>query len=462
MQTSDKDKDIHSIPELNYITQIIFLLFEDLSQPEKSDLRYSIRIHFSPGVRCRDELTVPGEIHSPDLSVKHTPAQFIKRLPVVAMDSHLLRRHSDSPAKHEDSGDSSGKHKELVVRRMSEKNGNQYDVRFKSFSETEMLAMRRKCTGFLSMPVDVSRSKSMDALTMGSCSPKQLSHSLSQRKPLLDSPALQVQRGVAAMRKVTCPGMLPETKDVASHRTANPPGYSKSTQDGIIAPDFLQSKGSVTTIKSAPELGGVLSSNVPGVAFSQPQIGTAFPRKCPPNVPELLPRLATFQIEEGDEDDVSSCGNSTPVDGDSRECLECDRKSSDGQPTECKGAGETSSSDAKCQSTCEALAKQPQTGPGHTSHPPSRDLHRVKGGVASKGKASGNADYSNLKEDSGSRRKAERKSQGRDSDEMSSDKSAPLNNQGSNEQLNRHSDSGVTVAWPSALGERGQCTLFKG
>ena len=57
MQPSDEKEgmpNMRVIPELNYMTQIIFLLFEDTSQPENSDLRYCVDILFSPGVRCRE------------------------------------------------------------------------------------------------------------------------------------------------------------------------------------------------------------------------------------------------------------------------------------------------------------------------------------------------------------------------------------------------------------------------
>ena len=56
-------ENLRSVPELNYMTQIVFLLFEDCSKPEDSDLRYRVTIHFSPGVRCRSELLVnPSEV----------------------------------------------------------------------------------------------------------------------------------------------------------------------------------------------------------------------------------------------------------------------------------------------------------------------------------------------------------------------------------------------------------------
>ncbi|KAL5500255.1 hypothetical protein EMCRGX_G011780 [Ephydatia muelleri] len=52
---------INSIPELNYMTQILFQLFEDPHQSPDSPLRYLINVHFSPGVRGREDLIGTGE-----------------------------------------------------------------------------------------------------------------------------------------------------------------------------------------------------------------------------------------------------------------------------------------------------------------------------------------------------------------------------------------------------------------
>eukprot|EP00731_Ephydatia_muelleri_P011804 Em0006g698a len=45
---------ISATPELNYMTQIVFLLYEDTQQPPDSPQRYTVSIRFSPGIRHRE------------------------------------------------------------------------------------------------------------------------------------------------------------------------------------------------------------------------------------------------------------------------------------------------------------------------------------------------------------------------------------------------------------------------
>ena len=49
-------ESIGNSPELNYMTQIVLLLFEDMSQLEHSDSRYQVDLLFSPGVKGRQDL----------------------------------------------------------------------------------------------------------------------------------------------------------------------------------------------------------------------------------------------------------------------------------------------------------------------------------------------------------------------------------------------------------------------
>ena len=53
---------MNSIPELNYMTQILFQLFEDPHQSPDSPLRYLVHVYFSPGVRGREDLIGTGEV----------------------------------------------------------------------------------------------------------------------------------------------------------------------------------------------------------------------------------------------------------------------------------------------------------------------------------------------------------------------------------------------------------------
>jgi inositol hexakisphosphate/diphosphoinositol-pentakisphosphate kinase len=40
---------LDTISELNYLTQIVIMLYEDPSEEEDSDQRFHVELHFSPG-----------------------------------------------------------------------------------------------------------------------------------------------------------------------------------------------------------------------------------------------------------------------------------------------------------------------------------------------------------------------------------------------------------------------------
>ena len=44
-----------AVPELNYMTQIVLMLYEDPQVDKTSDMRFHIELHFSPGVKCHIE-----------------------------------------------------------------------------------------------------------------------------------------------------------------------------------------------------------------------------------------------------------------------------------------------------------------------------------------------------------------------------------------------------------------------
>ena len=64
MNTPDWTKareTLDSTPELNYMTQFVFLLFENGQVPVDSKDRHKIEIHFSPGAKGREEIITAGE-----------------------------------------------------------------------------------------------------------------------------------------------------------------------------------------------------------------------------------------------------------------------------------------------------------------------------------------------------------------------------------------------------------------
>ena len=119
--------NIHNVPELNYLTQIVFLLFEDLSKPEKSDLRYRVYVHFSPGVRTRDERAIPSEAKTtiPDPCRKQS-----ERLPGSAGRTRRSEvGHSSTVLSKPLDALDMARPKELVVRRLSEQHsGGKFTV----------------------------------------------------------------------------------------------------------------------------------------------------------------------------------------------------------------------------------------------------------------------------------------------------------------------------------------------
>ena len=73
-------KGLSNTPELNFLSQIVVLLFENESQPEDSSSRYCIHLHIGSGVKARKQMFgdgvpfIDGETHSPS---------FVKRLPTL-------------------------------------------------------------------------------------------------------------------------------------------------------------------------------------------------------------------------------------------------------------------------------------------------------------------------------------------------------------------------------------------
>ncbi len=82
-------KEINRSPELNYLTQIIFMLFEDTSKDLRAEDRFRVDIHFSPGVKFRHAVFDEEDGISPTNSFANMPIKgspdfskfFVKRLP---------------------------------------------------------------------------------------------------------------------------------------------------------------------------------------------------------------------------------------------------------------------------------------------------------------------------------------------------------------------------------------------
>ena len=58
---SEASKLLGATSELNYMAQIVFLLFEDKQEPEDSEDRYKVEVHFTPGGKGREEIVTGSE-----------------------------------------------------------------------------------------------------------------------------------------------------------------------------------------------------------------------------------------------------------------------------------------------------------------------------------------------------------------------------------------------------------------
>ena len=115
------------------MTQIVFLLFEDCSKPEDSDMRYCVAIHFSPGVRCREELlTTQGEA-AVSLSGSSTPSSSpSKTAPIHS--GMVTSSGAASQATSEDNGEVRPKEVHIVRRYSEYVYPVQRNIRFKKAS----------------------------------------------------------------------------------------------------------------------------------------------------------------------------------------------------------------------------------------------------------------------------------------------------------------------------------------
>lgn len=50
---------VSAVSELNYMTQIVIMLYEDQSKDPASDDRFHVELHFSPGVVCCLQKNLP-------------------------------------------------------------------------------------------------------------------------------------------------------------------------------------------------------------------------------------------------------------------------------------------------------------------------------------------------------------------------------------------------------------------
>ena len=91
---------LSATPDLNFLSQIVLMLFEDETEPLDSPCRYYINLHIGSGVKARklsminSALFIGEEMHSPS---------FVKRLPAdtnILQSTLGVRKVSSSPTMH--------------------------------------------------------------------------------------------------------------------------------------------------------------------------------------------------------------------------------------------------------------------------------------------------------------------------------------------------------------------------
>ena len=84
---------LDNTPELNYMTQFVFLLLENGQVPVDSEDRYKIEIHFSPGAKGREEIiSAGGSVSSLGLDFKKSVIPLKRQIP----DEDRLSRKSST------------------------------------------------------------------------------------------------------------------------------------------------------------------------------------------------------------------------------------------------------------------------------------------------------------------------------------------------------------------------------
>lgn len=74
---------LDTVSELNYLTQIVIMLYEDPSEEENSEKRFHVELHFSPGAYgCYDVLPEVEPSMSMIMSFVTASSRLIQSVPV--------------------------------------------------------------------------------------------------------------------------------------------------------------------------------------------------------------------------------------------------------------------------------------------------------------------------------------------------------------------------------------------
>ena len=120
------DEKFQSYPEWNYLTQLVFMVFEDVSRPP--DEQYIVQVHISPGVKSRDMLLMRGEnklVRQSSDDLTDSPVTIkphstrLRRLsgPVMSTSTNIHNKPKKKVSEYESTSSSCSSHPPLRRRR---------------------------------------------------------------------------------------------------------------------------------------------------------------------------------------------------------------------------------------------------------------------------------------------------------------------------------------------------------
>lgn len=89
---------VSCVSELNYMSQIVIMLYEDPTKDPYSEERFHIELHFSPGVNCCVQKNLPPgpgfRPHSRNESAgsKNCVSKYFFFVPVVCLSNHVSQK----------------------------------------------------------------------------------------------------------------------------------------------------------------------------------------------------------------------------------------------------------------------------------------------------------------------------------------------------------------------------------
>ena len=104
---------IDTVSELNYLTQIVIMLYEDSSEEEDSERRFHVELHFSPGAYgCSDVVHPVREIHAINAPLSRE-ASLLRQIDPISSNINNIR--TVLPKSHREAAHSPPRHRVKIA-----------------------------------------------------------------------------------------------------------------------------------------------------------------------------------------------------------------------------------------------------------------------------------------------------------------------------------------------------------